>query len=351
MAIDKAIDKGIEFLAEHQFHNGEFCGYIGPDEELKEWCVPDSTNFITAVICNSLVSLKDDPRVDLIIRKPIPFLKYQMMRGGLWVFFPVLHKMFTTSPPDSDTTSNISAFLKNVGDDFPDNTRLLLRNRNREGLFYTWFAPRFNLNMSITYWLILFESWKHPILSFLFWKKEECSRNDIDAGVNANVLYYLGLKEYTRPILSHLLKIIEDHNEDDCDKWYRDPFIIYYFISRNYHKGIVELEPVKKPVTERIVAAMHPDGRIGDSILDTGMAINTLIDFNHVIPELELAVNYILKTQSDNGSWARHVLYWGGPAKKRGWGSEELTTGFCLEALARCKQLQVDNADTSQATA
>jgi hypothetical protein len=28
-------------------------------------------------------------------------------------------------------------------------------------------------------------------------------------------------------------------------------------------------------------------------------------------------------------------MYYGGPKKYYGWGSEELTTGFCIEALGR----------------
>ena len=35
------------------------------------------------------------------------------------------------------------------------------------------------------------------------------------------------------------------------------------------------------------------------------------------------------------GHWPRWLLYYGGPKLLLGWGSEEMTTGFCLEALAR----------------
>ncbi len=36
-----------------------------------------------------------------------------------------------------------------------------------------------------------------------------------------------------------------------------------------------------------------------------------------------------------DGSWPRAALYYSGPKKLYGWGSEELITGFCLEALLR----------------
>ncbi len=347
--IDNAIDKGIAFLAEHQFPNGEFCTYVGFGEDLQEWCVVENANFETAIICSSLLPLKGNTLVDSMINKPIPFLKYQMLRGGVWDYFPVLHKAFSACPPDSDTISYISAFFKAVGAEFPDNTRILLMNRNRKRLFYTWFAPRFNLKMSRTYWLLILRGLKHPLLSFLFWKRSECTRKDIDAVVNANVLYYLGLTKDTAFVLSYLLKIIEDHKEADSDKWYWNPFVVYYCISRSYNKGIMELEPVKRPITERILAAMQPDGRIGNSAFNTALAINAILDFNYKVPELEQAIRYLLNTQSENGSWPRRVLFWSGPKKEMGYGSEELTTGFCLEALARYKQLKTTELTTGQA--
>lgn len=39
--------------------------------------------------------------------------------------------------------------------------------------------------------------------------------------------------------------------------------------------------------------------------------------------------------QMADRSWPRASLYYSGPKKRYAWGSEELTTGFCLEALLR----------------
>lgn len=337
--IDQAIDKGIKFLAEHQFHHGEFCIYMGAGEDLKEWCIPDSSNFTTALICTCLLPLKDNILVESMMKKAAPFLKYQMMRGGVWNYFSKWHKLFPLCPADADDTAVISAFLKEMNYLIPNNIPLLLANRNKKGLFYTWFTLRFNLNRNITYWKLLLRELKHPLKNFLVWKNFECSKNDIDGVVNANILFYLGLNKYTVPIVSFLIKIIEDHKEDDCDKWYRNPYMIYYFISRNYYKGIKELEPVVKPVIERILAATQANGKTGHSASDTALAINTLLNFDQNRYEIEKAVGYLCNTQAENGSWPRRALCWGGPSQKTGFGSEELTTGLCLEALARYREL------------
>lgn len=43
-----AIDNGIRFLGDHQFHHGEFCTYIGEGDYLEKWCIPDAGNSLVA---------------------------------------------------------------------------------------------------------------------------------------------------------------------------------------------------------------------------------------------------------------------------------------------------------------
>jgi len=65
------------------------------------------------------------------------------------------------------------------------------------------------------------------------------------------------------------------------------------------------------------------------------LGICTLLDLGWEEEGLEAFVQYVLNAQSSKGFWERRILYYGGPKKLIGWGSEELTTAFCLEALAR----------------
>ena len=69
--------------------------------------------------------------------------------------------------------------------------------------------------------------------------------------------------------------------------------------------------------------------------MDTALGCCTLMNIGYFGPELKKGIEYILRAQQGMGNWARWAFYYGGPKKKAAWGSEELTTGFCIEALTR----------------
>lgn len=337
-SIDKAIDKGINYLYQHQYPNGEYCFYMSPDDMMQEWAVPDTSVFPTSLIMNSLLSLPANRQIDEMQERSAGFLQYQLMRGGTWNNFTKWHQLFPYCPADTDNTVYASKALKSLQKDFPDNLDVLLANRNRAGLFYTWYALRPALSRNKTFWLLLLRELKHPVISFFFWKRNECNRYDIDAVVNANVLFYMGLNEQTKPIVPYLLNIIEQHKENDCDKWYRNPLTVYYFISRNYYAGIKELEPCKAEITRRILASVKPDGSIGESSISTALALSALLNFGHHSSVSDHAAEYLIRNQQSTGEWPRYALFYSGPKKQMCWGSEEVTTAFCLEALAKYTQ-------------
>ena len=332
--IQQAIDKGVRYLKNHQYPNGEFCCYYSPDDAMEEWCVPDSTVFPTAIIATCLLSIEDHFDAKDIFRKSIPFFQYQMMRGGVMNYFTKWHPLFPLSPPDIDDTVFVHQFLQSQNIDCPDPSALILENRASNGLFYTWFTLRLNKSINRNYWLILLRELKNPIKGFLFWKHNDCRRNDIDAVVNANVLYYLGLNEITQPTLNYLLKIIENNQEADCDSWYRNTFTFYYFFSRTLAKGISVTKAIYQAIITRIIAQSKSDGSIGNSPLNTAFAITCLVNLNYKGKLLQDAVSYLVKSQKETGEWPRQIFFYSGPKQAVGWGSEELTTGFCIEALA-----------------
>jgi hypothetical protein len=156
----------------------------------------------------------------------------------------------------------------------------------------------------------------------------------VDAVVNANILYYLGKRKETDAIIHHLIHVIKENKEDDCDKWYRSTLIVYYFISRNIPAGISELKEIQPELIKRILSKSLKNGSFGDSELETAVAISSLIFLKYHGPEVEHGINHLIKTQSERGNWKRWGVYFSGKKKLQCWGSEELTTAFCLEALA-----------------
>lgn len=341
--IEKSVSKGIDYLYEHQYPNGEFCVYLSGDDSMKEWTLPESSIFPSALIGSSLLFLKDDLRVNEILKRTANFLRYQMGRGGTWNHYGKFHPYRHICPQDADDTACVSSFLMQSNVDFPKqhNTQLLLDNRRKDGLFYTWFTFRFFWNKNKTYWRLALKEFIHPVKTFLFWKNMECSRNDVDAVVNANILYYMGNKKETKCITDLMLKIIDENKEENCDKWYRNVFTVYYFFSRNYYAGISKLEPIKKTVIHRVLSRQNENGSFGESAADTAFAVCSLLNFNFNGKEIDKAIQFILEAQKPAGNWARRRIYYGGPKKIFGFGSEELTTAFCLEALKRYMTINI----------
>ncbi|MEQ7799514.1 prenyltransferase/squalene oxidase repeat-containing protein [Pedobacter sp. ASV1-7] len=334
--IDNSIKNGVLYLYDHQLPNGEFCCYISADDEMK-MCVTHSNVFPTSLIAYSLLNLRSIPEVNEILEKCAAFLQYHIMRGGAWNNFTVLNPLFPICPPDVDNTVCASLVLQKLGKPSIDNSGLILANRTTKGLLYTWFTLRPKLNPSKNYWLLSLREFKHPIKTFLFWRNTEASRYDVDAVVNANALLYLGLNEKTIVMLNYMIEIISSEREGDCDSWYRNPFTIYYFFSRNYKAGIKELAPIVKLMTDRILHNIKPDNSFGESVLDTALSIISLINCNHDSIVLDQAIKYLIEQQNRSGGWIRRGVYYGGPKKRTTFGSEEMTTGFCLEALALYK--------------
>lgn len=334
--LENAIEKGVFYLYDHQYPNGEFCCYICQDDEMK-MCVTHSNVFPTSLISNSILNLRYIPEVNKILDKSCAFLQYQTMRGGVWNNFTILNPLFPICPPDVDNTVCASIVLQQLNKNYPDNRALILANRSKTGLFYTWFTLRPKRNPIKNYWLLSLREFKHPISTFLFWRNTEATRCDVDAVVNANVLFYLGLNEQTSGIVEYMLNIIANGNEDNCDLWYRNPFTIYYFFSRNYKAGISCLQPVAKAITERILLSLKQNNSFGESVLDTALGIISLINCGYRSEILDHSILYLISKQNRSGCWPRWGVYYGGPKKLQTYGSEEMTTGFCLEALALYK--------------
>ena len=336
LGVDEALEKGVSYLHEHQLPNGEFVCYYAPDEAMREWTVPDSAVFPTAVIASCLLPLRDLPKVKKILDNTATFLTYQIMYGGVWNFFTKWNPLFKYCPADLDSTVFASHVLKTLKVDFPDNEALFLQSRDERGLFYTWVVLRPARNSTVTNFKIMARELKRPFKSLLFWFKHEVGRNDVDVVVNANILFYLGATEQTKPIINYLLKVLYANEEERSDKWYKDASLFYYFLSRNY-VSIKELEPAKQIILDRINSSINPDGSFGKSAFSSALAILTLINFNQYNESLDAAVESLLQAQDEFGCWERHIFFYSGPSKKVGWGSEEITTAFCIQALASYK--------------
>jgi hypothetical protein len=211
---------------------------------------------------------------------------------------------------------------------------VILGNRNRDGLFHTWLVPRLPITGDASYWRVVLPKLPWSFTRHPFWRLTEAEPNDVDGVVNANVLLCLGERDETRPIVRYLLQILADSREATCDKWHLNRFNVYYMISRAYFMGAPSLTDARRPIVERIAGAAGEDGAVGNA-LETALAACALLNFEERSTTLDRAVDWLVAAQAADGGWPRLPLYYGGPKRVYGWGSEELTTAVAVEALAR----------------
>lgn len=337
--IEKAIYKGLLFLSKEQLSTGEFKSYRSTHPEMKENCELDSSPFPSALICYCL-SFSEDKSSKMMIVNAINFLKSEMTGNGVWRYWSKQHPYHKNIPPDLDDMSCISSILKKNKLFFPDNKKIFYANINSHGLFYTWITPRFRFPKNLLHWRVVLKETMKPINLYYFWKLNESNPNDIDGVVNANILNYLGENQYTVPTINYLIDIVKTNKEAHCDKWYLDKYNFYYFLSKAYYSGIKSLEPIREDCIRKILLGINPNGKTGNNILETALATCSLLNFKSNSKTIPILINTIIKKQTTSGNWNKIPMYYGGPNKYFGWGSKELTTAFCLEALIRFNNLK-----------
>ena len=336
--LSRALDRGVEFLASRQLPSGQF-----PVEATlhdRQIPTPDQSLFATAHIVYSLDFVPGNP-ARRMIERGLTYFRAEMTGHGLWRYWNKEavwggRRITPFIPADLDDTANVSYLLRRHGIPFPDNRRLILLNRNSAGLFYTWLMLRPARTLDPRYWWTMLRELTPQRLS-VFWKTTEAAYLDVNGVVNANVLLYMGECPQTVATVNWMIEIVRTGREATCDKWYRDAFSFYYALSRNYRAGVRALGVVGPEIVARLRGAARGSGQIGENPLQTALAANTLLnlDAEANIALVDGALQYLLETQTAEGSWPSAPYYYGGPKKAVSWGSAELTTGLCLEAFAR----------------
>lgn len=350
--IHDAIQKGMHFLLRHQSAKGSFHSNTAEsincinDDMLsfdeghqKGWVNVDKhsifpTLLITACFQN-FPKAYHTQHYSLMLTKMLAYIQGQRSKTGLWNHFENHTTIFKVCPHDIDSTSYAKAILRQAGHPSIKADLLLKKHINHQGLFYTFFTARFKRNSSVNYWWVCMRELLHPIKSYFFWSKLECDRTDIDAVVNANVLYNIGPCKESYAPLHWIIDCIKNQQENTMDKWYKNPVVIYYFVTRIIKQGFPEIREVQSQIISAIMALQQHDGSIQHKVLETALAINIMLDFDEPLKRIQPLVNFLLQSQTPDGNWPRRVVYWGGPKQITGWGSESLTTAFALEALTR----------------
>jgi hypothetical protein len=258
----------------------------------------DSSVFVTTFVLYSIARI-DCPLRTMMTNKAISFLTEEMRGPGLFQYYT--SKNTNSIGFDLDDTACASVALQwsislVAGG---RNVEYFIENRNEAGLFYTWVG-------------------------------DAAQENDIDSVVNANVVLYLGDRDETRSACRYLIDTIKSGRESDSYHYYLDDMTLYYAVSRAYAHGASSLSGAREAIMEKVLQRSKDDGSFGDE-LATACAVCSLANFEYDgVARLRDAARYLEEHQSANGSWRRLAMFC---QPGRYYGSEELSTALCLEAL------------------
>ena len=336
---ERTIRKGLDFLAKSQLSSGEFPTYFAKDKNLTLDVRFDSSVFATAHIISSLASTGFLESA-LLIRRAAEFLNSQRLPGGFWKFWTRQHPGFSIIPPDIDDSSVIAMALQDSGLEVHQNSLLLASNRDESGRFFTWLKLGFGAFLHVSNWREI-ALWFPPNRGKKkFFLSGQASCNDFDAVVNANTVSWLAdLKDITTPAARWIEKVIISGKEEEADRYYQSRFALYYAVSRGAKRGVIPFKDLKGLLAERLLEAQSHRGMIGNGPHETALASVVLSHGKAMSKGHQKTIEFLIKTQREDGSWPPLAFYFGGFNKTRQWGSAELTTGFCLEALARYLKL------------
>ena len=299
--IPPAIERALASVVRGQLECGLFPTLASSDPDLAGAAPVDSI-YLTTYIVHVLAQAPPDPARAHAMRRAARAILDQGDPGGLWRFFG---RRTPNPPPDFDDTCCALVALRQC--DHPtDSTvdRLLQPCAFPTGGHGTWIEPRFN----------------HP--------------RRFDAGVNANILLYLAMTgRPCEPLARYLVEFSERRQLSRLSTYaLSDPPVIYMLMRAFQHgpaPALVRLAPL---VAKVLLAQQRADGSFGHE-LDTAFAVTALFDSGHRGPSLDAAAHWLLARQLPDGRWPARTFFC--DFLPTYYGSEELTTALCAEALAR----------------
>lgn len=288
---------GLRFLYDNQLPYGEFRTFASPSIDMKRTFF-DSAIFATTFVLYSIARITC-PCVTVMTNKAISFLFEELRGFGLFQYYSSKNARSIDFDLDDTACASVALLRSHPFVVGGYNVRYFIKNRNQDGLFYTWVG---GADLA----------------------------NDVDSVVNANVVLYLGDRDETKSACRYLVDTIKSNHESDSYQYYLDDMILYYAVSRAYAHGTSSLSAAREAVIEKVLQSCKGDGSFGNE-LTTACAVCSLANFGYDgVTRLRDAASYLEGQQRADGSWRRIAMFHGSRVY---YGSEELTTALCLEAL------------------
>jgi hypothetical protein len=311
--IEASLKKGFSFLDSSQLPSGEF--------QTKQWIGDDSCEhalkfqiksvFITSFVLHSLKIIAKHINVKRSAQKALEFLLSEMEDQGLWRFYGKESKI----PFDIDCVCCILAALKEweIEMDYEKIASRLLRYRNAKNIFNTW---------------ILDEDPHFAKINF----------NNVDWVANANVLFFYSLLgQRLQEVEQYLITFVKTEAFKQRSTFY-PPMSGVYCLTRAYADGKNKgLKPAISKIKEYLTS-IEAENNLQDSLYTALATVALQNCYERRAPNSQL-IEDLMNMQQTDGRWPTGIFFSsvmrGHPEISFKWGSDELTTAFALEAIAK----------------
>jgi len=307
-----AIGRGLDYLGRAQLADGAIplCWVATAPE-----CSVEDTTWTGAMVSVALARL-EDPRARKIRDRVRTHLESQREPGDLWRWWARDDKRHAAVPTDLDDTA---CALFALGGGSKAHLSSLQAYRTKEGRFVTWTAPAAMEALS--------REAIEKRLAAGFGQRTD-SGNDVDSGVNLNVLRYAASVGADLPDLCRWLSDqLATGAVARSSLYYLEPAHLYYLAAHAASAGASCLEEGLRAASPDIVRSLSR--RAGNVSSPTATSVFTLLHLGVAGPSIDAAVRALLAAQGPDGSWPAT------PSISGGHGSRALDTALVIEALDR----------------
>lgn len=301
-----AIRRAVDFLSFSQLPSGEFAILEGHRPDLSDG-VRDSTPFIASFVIHSL-DFVHDSRIPRMQDRALRFiLENKEPHDWTWRYW-------------SKNNWKYGRLLRADVDDTCINLVSLLKNGIREGTNTAYLPPQ-NQNGSFCTWIgTRLDGWP-PFQT-------------VDGVVNANIAYQLILAQKENKKLDHYLVSLLDESALHRVLRHYPAWESFYYA---YSRGLaLKKDPQSRTILNRmkqyILSRYSKTGLSSTSAFRIALALNALIQCGASDHEIEPFVQFLINSQSLNGSWEAGSFYVG---LSPYYGSRELTTALVAEAFGK----------------
>lgn len=309
-----AAERAVQFLLKRQLPSGGFSLCWNFDAPV---CDPEETSLAATFVVEAVRSLPGR-RARTLRQRALAFIANEQEPDGFWRFWTAADVRHQESGPDADDTACAAAVLPASA--LPrDHWQRLQSLQTPEGLFVTWKDPG---ALGAAH-----RAYRDDLLNILGHPAPE--GNDIDCGVNANVLWYAATRQQALPeVCAYLVRAVQTGDLPRCSLYYVSAPHLDYLIARAYAAGATCLAPAIEAMRRTLLAQQQPDGSWGDD-LETACAAAALLRIGYRGPPIERAVALLVAHQRADGSWpaCRFIA--------ANHGAAALTTAIILEVLTR----------------